>query len=74
MQPALGGPDIRDVSGPDPIGLRHGELPIERILCHGQPVIRLGRRAPRCHDLGSEARLAHQPGHAMLSDIMPLLA
>ena len=72
IQPALGRPDICDIPGPDPIGLRHGELAIEDILGHGQVVIRLGHRAPLPHFLGPKASLAHQPGHAMLANAVVL--
>ena len=31
IEPALGGPDVRDGAGPDSVGCSHGNLPVERI-------------------------------------------
>ena len=73
VEPALCGPQVREVPGPDPIRRLDRELTIEGVLGHGQSVIRLGGGAPPLHGLGPDAVRAHQPGHAMFTDAMPLI-
>lgn len=73
-EPALRGPDVGDVPGPHPIRRLDHELAIAGVRCHGEPMMGLGGGPPLLHGLGSDAVLAHQPGDAMLTDAVPLLA
>ena len=73
IEPALGGPDVSEVPGPDSGRLCHRKLALERVLGHGQPVIRQGSSPPLLHNLGPNVALTHQPGHAMRADVVPLL-
>ena len=53
--------------------MRHRELTIERVGGHGEPMIRLGGGAPLLDGLGPDPLLPHQPGHAVLADVVPPL-
>ena len=71
IEPSFHGPDVGDVSGPEPVGPSDRELAIEPVRRRGPPVIRLGRRSPLFHSVGPEAFGAHQAGYAPLADPMP---
>ena len=73
IEPTFHGPDVGDVSGPDPVWTCDRELAIAPVRRHGPPVIRVGGRPPFLHGFGTEAIGAHPAGHAPLADPMPSL-
>src|SRR5580704_12510614 len=71
IQP-LARPDVRDVADPHGIRARRLEVTIEQVGRNRQRVIRVGRRLVLASALGSQTRFAHQPSHALTTDMNPL--
>lgn len=72
IQPALCGPDIRDVAGPHAVGFGHGELTVERV---GRRWMRRGRvrgAPPLLDGLGANGFRAHEPGHPVFAHPLAL--
>lgn len=72
VEPALSGPHVGEVPGPDPIRRLDRELAIEGVRRYGEPMLGLGGGPPLLHALGPDTILTHQPGHVMSPDAVPL--
>src|SRR5262245_6473851 len=65
VQPALAGPDVRDVADPDSIGAVHREVPGQEIFRDRQRVRRVRRLAEAPFPTSPESLLAHQPLYSL---------
>ena len=72
IEPALGGPDIRDVAGPHPVGCGHRKLTVEGVRHDRMPMRRIRGGPPLRDRLRADRIRAHEPSHTVLTDPLAL--